>query len=245
MEWAIGNYHPPVADPNARQSYSYSYPGPANRIATSRPSFVSLGAVNLTHASRAKRRDDLIRTEFRARCEVYFGGNHRGRAPTEFVIPPGTASTSNQLVLGAVFLDGLILQVLSRLALATGRERVAAPTETILGQLSRCEKRLESFMPTHYCGASALDDGFETICFEVLARACGGLRVGVRSDLNAIIIVGAGGDDECGEFFLLQSLGEGHGVTFAYDCRDLEHDGSLRDQRRARRGGIFRRRHGL
>jgi hypothetical protein len=27
----------------------------------------------------------------------------------------------------------------------------------------------------------------------------------------------------------LQGLGEGHGVTFALDGRDLEHDGSVRD----------------
>jgi hypothetical protein len=75
---------------------------------------------------------------------------------------------------------------------------------------------------------SALDDGFEAIGFEVLARVCGGLRIGVWPDLNAIRLVRAA-RDEGGKFFVLQSLGEGHGVTFAYDCRDLKHDGSVCD----------------
>src|SRR6202022_4641688 len=110
--------------------------------------------------------------------------------------------------------------------------------------MCRCGKRLESFTLTHW-GTSALDDGFEAVGFEVVARVRGGLRIGVRADLNAIILVGTGRDDECGKSFLLQSLREGHGVPFAYDRCDLEHYSSVRDQRRARRSGIFRRRHGL
>ena len=101
--------------------------------------------------------------------------------------------------------------------------RMTAHTETILNQKPRCGKRLESFTLTHCWGMSAFDDGFEAFGFEVLARACGGLRIGVWPDLNAIILVRAGGDDEGGKFFLLQGLREGHGVTFAYDCREHGH----------------------
>src|ERR1700682_740179 len=111
--------------------------------------------------------------------------------------------------------------------------------------MSRCGKRTESFTLTRCWETSALDDGFKTLCFEVLARAGGGLRISVRPDLNAIIFVRGRIDNEGGKFFLLQSLREGHGVTLAYDCRDLEHDGSLRNQRGPRRSGIFWRRHGV
>ena len=58
-------------------------------------------------------------------------------------------------------------------------------TETILGRVSPCGKRLESFTLTYCWGTSALDDGFETIGFEVVARVRGGLRVGVGADLHA------------------------------------------------------------
>src|SRR6266446_2555414 len=84
----------------------------------------------------------------------------------------------------------------------------------------RCGKRLESFTLTHCWGTSALDDGFEAVGFEVVARIRGGLRVGVGADLNAKILVRAGGDDESGKFFLLQRLREGQGVSFALDGRD-------------------------
>src|ERR1700730_4097505 len=111
--------------------------------------------------------------------------------------------------------------------------------------MSRCGKRTESFTLTRCWETSALDDGFKTLGFEVLARAGGGLRISVRPDLNAIRFVRGRIDNEGGKFFLLQSLREGHGVTLAYDCRDLEHDGSLRNQRGTRRSGIFWRRHGV
>ena len=75
------------------------------------------------------------------------------------------------------------------------KNRVMAYTETILGRVSRCAKRLESFTLSSYWGASALDDGFEAFGFKVLARTGGGLRIGVRPDLNAIIFVHAGRDD--------------------------------------------------
>ena len=65
---------------------------------------------------------------------------------------------------------------------------------------SGCGKRLESFTLTQYFGTSALDDGFEAVGFEVVARIRGGLRVGVGADLNAKILVRAGGDDESGKF---------------------------------------------
>ena len=68
--------------------------------------------------------------------------------------------------------------------------------------------------------SSALDDGFESVGFEVVARICGGLRVGVGADLNAKILVRAGGDDKGGKFFLLQRLREGHGTAFGLDGRD-------------------------
>jgi len=60
-----------------------------------------------------------------------------------------------------------------------------ACSETILGQMSRCGKRLESFTLTYCWGTSALDDGFETIGFEVVARVRGGLRVGAGAELHA------------------------------------------------------------
>ena len=86
------------------------------------------------------------------------------------------------------------------------KKRITAHTETILGRISRCGGQLESFTLTHYGGTSALDDGFEAVGFEVVARDRGGLRVCVRADLDAIILVGAGRDDVCGKSFLLQSL---------------------------------------
>src|SRR3977135_3101118 len=98
--------------------------------------------------------------------------------------------------------------------------------------MSRCGEQLESFTLTHCWGTSALDDGFEAVGFEVVTRICGGLRVGAGTDLNAKILVRAWGGDEGGKFFLVQSLGEGQGVTFALTRRDLEHDGSVHDQRR-------------
>src|SRR5882672_4552127 len=125
------------------------------------------------------------------------------------------------------------------------KSREAGRSATIPVQHSSCGKWVETFILSFYWGTSALDYGLEAVGFEVVARICGGLRVGVGPDLDAIILVRAGGDDVGGKSFLLQGLGEGHGVTFALDGRDLEHDGSVRDQRRARRSGIFRRRRGL
>src|SRR5712664_3075402 len=122
---------------------------------------------------------------------------------------------------------------------------MTAHAETILGQMSRCGKRLETFTLKHCWGTSELDDGFEAVGFEVVARICGGLCVGVGTDLNSKILVRAGGDDEGRKFFLLQGLRQGQGVTFALDGGDLEHDGAVRKQRRARRSGIFWRRCGL
>ena len=86
--------------------------------------------------------------------------------------------------------------------------------------MSRYAKQLESFTLTQRWGTSALDDRFEAVGFEVVARIRGGLRVGVWPDLDAKILVRAGGDDEGGKFFLLQRLREGQGVTFALDGRD-------------------------
>jgi hypothetical protein len=80
------------------------------------------------------------------------------------------------------------------------KKRITAYTETILDRVSRCGKRLKSFTLTHYWGLSALQDGFEAVGFEVVARIRGGLRVGVGTDLNAKILLRAGGDDEGGNF---------------------------------------------
>src|SRR6266436_4154061 len=93
---------------------------------------------------------------------------------------------------------------------------ITAYPETIRGQMFRCGKRVGSFTSTHCWGTSALDDGFEAVGFEVVARIRGGLRVGVGTNLNAKILVRAGGDDEGGKFLLLQ----GQGVSFALDGRD-------------------------
>jgi hypothetical protein len=82
---------------------------------------------------------------------------------------------------------------------------MTAHAETILGQMSRCGKRLETFTLTHCWGTSALGDGFEALGFEVLVRVRGGLRDGVGTDLNAKILVRVGGDDE-GRTFLWYHL---------------------------------------
>ena len=62
---------------------------------------------------------------------------------------------------------------------------MTAHTETIRGQMFRCGKRLETFTLTHCRGTSALDDGFEAVGFEVVARVRGGLRVGAGAELHA------------------------------------------------------------
>ena len=77
---------------------------------------------------------------------------------------------------------------------------MTAYPETILGQMFRCGKRVESFTLTHCWGTSALDDGFEAVDFEVVAQICDGLRFGVGTDLNSKILVWVGGDDEGGKF---------------------------------------------
>jgi hypothetical protein len=46
----------------------------------------------------------------------------------------------------------------------------------------------------------------------------GGLRVGVRADLDTMLLVRTGGDAVGGKFFLLQGLREGHGIAFALDA---------------------------
>jgi len=62
---------------------------------------------------------------------------------------------------------------------------MTAHAETILGRVSPCGKRLESFTLTYCWGTSALDDGFEAVGFEVVARIRGGLRAGVGAELRA------------------------------------------------------------
>ena len=62
---------------------------------------------------------------------------------------------------------------------------MTAHAETILGQMSRCGKRLETFTLKHWWGTSELDDGFEAVGFEVVARVRGGLRAGVGAELHA------------------------------------------------------------
>jgi hypothetical protein len=49
-----------------------------------------------------------------------------------------------------------------------------------------CGKRLEAFTLTLYWGTLALDDGFEALGFEVVARIRGGLRVDIRPNLHAV-----------------------------------------------------------
>ena len=70
-------------------------------------------------------------------------------------------------------------------ALAIDSGRITTHTETILGRMSPCGKRLESFTLTYCWGTSGLDDGFEAVGFEVVARIRGGLRVGVGTELHA------------------------------------------------------------
>src|ERR1700736_3413353 len=57
---------------------------------------------------------------------------------------------------------------------------------------SGCEKLLEAFTLTLCWGTSALDDRFEVLGFEVVARIGGGLRVGVGTNLNAMVLVSTG-----------------------------------------------------
>jgi hypothetical protein len=73
--------------------------------------------------------------------------------------------------------------VISALAIDSGR--ITTHTETLLGRISPCGKRLETFTLKHYWGTSALDDGFKTLGFEVVAGICGGLRAGVGAELHA------------------------------------------------------------
>src|SRR6266436_1146210 len=78
--------------------------------------------------------------------------------------------------------------------------RATAHSETIAAQKCSCGERLETFTLTHYWEPSAPHDGLESVGFEVMERIRGGLRVGVGTDLNAKILVRAGGDDESGKF---------------------------------------------
>ena len=73
--------------------------------------------------------------------------------------------------------------MISALGIESGR--ITACSETILGQMSRCGKRLETFTLKHCWGTSELDDGFEAVGFEVVAGVRGGLRVGVGAELHA------------------------------------------------------------
>src|SRR3977135_234952 len=84
----------------------------------------------------------------------------------------------------------------------------------------RWGKQLESFTLTHCWGTSALDDGFEAVGFEVVARIRGGLRAGVGADLTPKILLRARVDDEGGECCLVRRLREGQGVCLALDGRD-------------------------
>src|SRR5882724_5885759 len=107
-------------------------------------------------------------------------------------------------------------EILRVIADASG---ITAYPETIRGQMFRCGKRVGSFTATHCWGTSALDDGFETVGFEVVARIRGGLRVGVGTNLNAKILVRAGGDDEGRKFLwyhrdcVLRRLQMGPGIV--------------------------------
>ena len=81
---------------------------------------------------------------------------------------------------------------------------------------------------------SALDDGFETLGFEIAASDVRGLIVGVRAYLDSIKLVRAlgstGSDNEGRKFLLLQRLGERQCVSLASDGRNLKHDSSLGNQ---------------
>ena len=82
-------------------------------------------------------------------------------------------------------------------------------------------------------GKLALHDGFEALGFELLLGCGGGLRVGVGADLDAVILIDAGGENEDGKFSLLERLSHGQGVAFFFYRGDLEDDGVFRDERRA------------
>ena len=69
--------------------------------------------------------------------------------------------------------------------------------------------------------------------FKLLLRGGGGLRRGVGSDLNTVILVGGCGENERGEFSLLKRLGHRQCVAFFLYRGDLQNDRVFRDERGA------------
>src|SRR6202030_3252697 len=99
------------------------------------------------------------------------------------------------------------------------------------------QQRCFVFYPTKR--TSTLDDGLESVGFQLLARGRCGLIVRVRPDLNAIILVRAGRNDVRREFFLLQGLRKRQRVILMEHGSDLKHDCAFRNQRTVRGAGRF------
>src|SRR2546425_11029101 len=81
---------------------------------------------------------------------------------------------------------------------------------------------------------SALEDGLESLFFQLVAGQVGRLLVGVRADLNPVVVVGGGGQHESGKLFLLQSFGERQRISLFGERRHLEDNPAARYRRRRR-----------
>ena len=82
----------------------------------------------------------------------------------------------------------------------------------------------------------ALDYRLEAGLFESALGSVGGFFVGIRTDLNAVEIVGGGRNDERRKSFLLDSVGHGKGVALASESGDLQNDRALTQFRRLETG---------
>src|SRR5579863_6633290 len=80
-----------------------------------------------------------------------------------------------------------------------------------------------------FAPASTLDDGLESLGFQLPLGGGSAWVVRVGSDLHAEEFVIARGNDECREFFLLQCLGQRQRVILMHDRRHLQHDRALRN----------------
>ncbi len=65
-------------------------------------------------------------------------------------------------------------------------------------------------------------DGFKTCVLEAFPGRFDGLRISVGADLHAIILVALRRNNERGDFFLLQTAREFHGIRFFGQRRHLQ-----------------------
>src|SRR6202030_631531 len=75
---------------------------------------------------------------------------------------------------------------------------------------------------TNFVASSALHDSPEARALQTLLGGFRGFLIRVRSHLHAIIFVSLRGQNERGEFILLQTLGEVQGIRFTSHRHDLQ-----------------------